>query len=104
MGEGLFAKRDIRRGEIIFAERPLLVAPDSLRYRKVPVSLTSLQKGLKHSGFESFLEAAVARLPPESQADFRALQNVYAADKCGPVLGTVRTNNRVVQSAHLRLI
>ena len=26
MGEGVFAKRDIKQGEIIFAERPLLAA------------------------------------------------------------------------------
>ena len=42
---------------------------------------------IKPSDFESLLEAAIARLPPESQADYRALQNPYTGDMCGPQIG-----------------
>jgi len=68
MGEGVFAKRDITRGEFVFAERPLLVFPDR------PGS----------GRFDDLLEAAIARLSPEKQADFRALAHV------------VRLPNRVI--------
>jgi hypothetical protein len=81
MGQGLFAKNDIKRGEIIFAERPLLVFPD------LPLS----QKNL--SGFEMLLEAAIARLSPESQADFRALHNNYTSDQYTPLRGIGTSNN-----------
>jgi len=80
MGEGLFAKRDIIRGEIIFAERPLLVLPE-------------LPRGSSGQGPDSLIEAAIAHLPPESQAAFRALSNDYTPDQCGPLLGIARTNN-----------
>lgn len=78
MGEGLFAKRDIKRGEIIFAERPLLVTPDPcLSQSNYPI-------------FEAFLEAAITLLPPESQADFRALHNNH---QCSSLTGIMKTNN-----------
>jgi len=93
MEEGVFAKRDIRRGEIIFAERPLLVMPDP--QPSPQAALLNLyqiqQKG--RSGFECLLEAAIARLPPESQADLRALRNVHTADQCSPLVGIAKTNN-----------
>jgi hypothetical protein len=93
MGEGVFAKRDIMRGEIVFAERPLLVTPD----KPFPqaATLLELEEVLqkKQSRFETLLEAAISRLPPESQADFKALGNVYPDDQCGPLLGIVKTNN-----------
>jgi hypothetical protein len=49
MGEGLFAKHDIKRGEIIFAERPLLVIPELMNF----------------SGFEAFLEAGWFKSPSQ---------------------------------------
>ena len=91
MGEGLFAKRDISRGEIIFAERPLLVTHEFSQGATLLDLFGPQQK--MHSGYECLLEAAIARLPPENQADFKALQNGYTADQCGPLLGRVRTDN-----------
>ena len=94
MGEGVFAKRDIMRGEIIFSERPLLVFPE-LQPSSQGSTLLEFYKAQqkKQSGFESLVEAAIAHLPPESQADFRALHNAHPPDQCGPLVGIVRTNN-----------
>lgn len=85
MGMGVFAKHDIERGEIILAERPLLVIPENI-------------VGATPSEFESLLEAAVGRLSPESQADFKELQNSFSSDQCAgrPLLGIVKTNNYTI--------
>ena len=95
-GQGLFAKRDIKRGELILAERPLLVAPVrtlALRKSAIPNNYTKLQiRQMTDSQVESLLEAAIARLPPESQADFKALHNAHTDDLGCPLLGIVVTN------------
>jgi len=88
MGLGLFAKRDIKRGDLILAERPLLVAPLGMR---------ALQSATQISEFivsESLLEAAIAHLPSESQADYKALHNVHLGDLNlgGHLLGIALTN------------
>jgi hypothetical protein len=92
MGMGVFAKRDIVRGEIIFSERPLLVIPDNIKQLRQGDALGHSHQ-ITLSEYESLLEAAVASLPPENQAGYRPLQNNYTSDKCGPLLGIVRTNN-----------
>ena len=95
MGQGVFAKHDIRRGEIIFAERPLLVLPEVHKQKSLSSILLNLSVSQQNwdSEFERLLEAAIAHLPPESQSDFRALRNVYTRDQCGPLLGITRNNN-----------
>lgn len=96
MEMGVFAKRDIRRGEIIFAERPLLVVPDSLNSVSQDAKLLELDRVQqeKRPGFATLLEAAVARLPSESQADLRALHTAHTlANDKEPLLGILRTNN-----------
>ena len=96
MGEGLFAKHDIKRGEIIFAERPLLVLPELKSRASLEATIFNLTIGRqekKEPGFEGLIEAAISRLPPASQADFKALHNGYTSDQCGPLVGRVRTNN-----------
>ena len=94
MGAGVFAKRDIKQGEIIFAERPLLTAANKIMPFSQGATLDRHgAQEIKPSDFESLFEAAIARLPPESQADDRALRNPYPGDMCGPLFVILRTNN-----------
>jgi hypothetical protein len=63
-------------------ERSSLLTPLVFAYDKIRPSVT-------HPEFESLLEAAIARVPPESQAGYRALQNAHTSDKC-PLVGIVK--------------
>ena len=95
MGQGVFAKRDIKRGELVLAERPLLVTPRTIM---VPNGTsrdhyTDEQRSqITMFEFERVLEATIGRFPPEIQADFRALHNSHTGDGSGPLLGITRTN------------
>ena len=97
MGAGLFAKRDIKRGEIFLAERPLLVAP--VRIGKVQQSDQYTESQLQKmwmSEFEMLLECAVGHFPNQSQADFRALHNAHTINGSGPLFGIVRSNSYTI--------
>jgi len=90
MGLGLFAKCDIKRGDLILAERPLLVAPFGMRALQsaIPTQISDFMVS------ESWLEAAIAHLPPESQADYKSLHNVHLGNLNlgGHLLGIALTN------------
>lgn len=96
MGQGLFAKHNITRGDLIFAERPLLVAPRAItgwsKSVNPDVHTEHQIKQIVMLEFETLLECTVARLSSESQADFRALKNAHTGDGSGPLLGIIRTN------------
>ncbi|KAF4612614.1 hypothetical protein D9613_011828 [Agrocybe pediades] len=96
MGLGCFATRAIEAGEIIFAERPLLVVPRSCRL--VNSSQIVARYGI-HQGnlifmaeWEKVLEVVVARMTEENRTAFMALANNHKEDGSGPILGIVRTN------------
>jgi hypothetical protein len=93
MGKGLFAKRDIKRGDLIFAERPLLVSPNKM-VMILPDAISDPQQKMRETllQVERTLEFAIGRLPPESQADYKALQNVRT-DGSGPLYGVMMTNS-----------
>lgn len=96
MGQGLFAKHDLKRGDLILAERPLIVAPRALLRLtgNLPEHYTLQQTmQISKTEFEYFLRAAFDRLPPESQADFKALHNAHTGDGSGPLFGIMRTNS-----------
>jgi hypothetical protein len=97
MGQGVFATRDIPMGEIIFAERPLLVAPRSL----VPAKDMYFELGAHNIADyakivmferEKQLEAAVGRMDPDNKARFMALMNSHLEDGSGPIHGIIQTN------------
>ncbi|KAF9553766.1 SET domain-containing protein [Agrocybe pediades] len=67
MGMGVFATRDIAAGELIFAERPLLVAPRDIGWM---VGMPELR----------------------DKYTFLALANNHQEDGSGPLLGIIRTN------------
>ena len=96
MGQRISAKCDIKRGELILAERPLLVYPRNISPLESAIMdhyTVAQQKQVTMFEFEKVLETAFSRYPPESQADFRALHNSHTGDGSGPLFGIARTNN-----------
>ena len=95
MGLGVFATRDIPMGQIIFAERPLIVSPCGL----IPIgdinpqdySREDYQKIMLYEG-EQLLEVAARRMEPERRAKLMALMNSHLEDGSGPIRGIIRTN------------
>ncbi|KAJ7641066.1 SET domain-containing protein [Roridomyces roridus] len=78
-GLGVFASRVIEAGELIFSERPLLVAAQWL-----PTS--SLDQ------FEDILAVGVKQIGDEDKAAYMALMNSHLEDGSGPLTGIFRTN------------
>ena len=99
MGLGVFATRDIKMGELIFAERPLLVSPRS----NIGVNVGSLEQydwktqiAIAMMEWEKTLEIAVGRMEPEDRKAFMELANSHKEDGSGPILGIIRTNGFMV--------
>ncbi|KAF8870749.1 hypothetical protein CPB84DRAFT_829058 [Gymnopilus junonius] len=105
-GLGVFATKDIQMGELIFAERPLLVVP---RGNHKVVQMLNLDLDLdlaldlddeKHKEmvmleWEKQLEVAVGRMLKKDREAFMELANSHTGeqgDGSGPILGIVRTN------------
>ena len=92
MGKGVFATRDIPMGEIIFAERPLIVTPHGVL---APSSEHNLAKYTKMAMLhrEQQLEVAVGKMGPKRRAQLLALSNCHSQDGEGTLNGIVRTNS-----------
>jgi hypothetical protein len=95
MGLGVFATRDIKMDELIFAERPLLVSPRS----NTGFSIENLQQydlktqmAIAMMEWEKTLEAAVGRMESAARKAFMELANSHKHDGSGPILGIIRTN------------
>ncbi|THV07611.1 SET domain-containing protein [Dendrothele bispora CBS 962.96] len=92
-GMGMFATRDIEYGELILAERPLLVVPAAFTMITVPLHFTEAQR---HQAVlnqtEQMLEKIVDRMPEETKQAYQQLYNCHKEDGSGPLFGIVRTN------------
>ncbi|KAF5365332.1 hypothetical protein D9758_005411 [Tetrapyrgos nigripes] len=90
----MFATRDIRWGDLVLAERPLIVTPRAWRPTgPIPKQFTPKQRQQAlNMQIEKLLEFLMTRLPEESQAAFKALSNCHKEDGSGPLGGIVRTN------------
>ena len=103
MGKGVFATRDIRMGDIIFAERPLVITPhvispplSEMMRRDEELSKYSVEEMFKVFLFEKELqmEVAVGRMDPERREKFLALTSTgaHTEDGSGPLCGIMHTN------------
>jgi hypothetical protein len=97
MGKGVFATRDIKFGELIFAERPLLVVPANFNVSGIdPNSVHYSMEQHKHmimAEWEKKLNIVVEeRMTEEDRKAFKELQNSHTEDGSPPILGVVRTN------------
>ncbi|KAF5376403.1 hypothetical protein D9615_008618 [Tricholomella constricta] len=96
-GIGMFATRNIKMGDLIVSERPLLVSPSAL-----PPLIPNFPKGFKPTflqftqgrmaEYEKTLEICLGRMLPENRAAFLALHNSHTEDGSGPIFGRIRTN------------
>ena len=101
MGQGVFAKRNIKCGELIFSERPLLVAPTWLGggtrtgdvARKFAKYTPDQVRQVLIFEFEKVLDTAVQRMGEKGKASFMSLFNSHTADGSGPLFGIMRTNS-----------
>lgn len=102
MGKGVFATRPINFGELIFAERPLLVVPANSNIAGVnpPAHYTlEQQKRVVMMEWEKKLEIMVEkRMEEKDRKDFQDLQNSHTEDGSGPILGIIRTHKWVWDS------
>ncbi|KAF9532763.1 hypothetical protein CPB83DRAFT_880434 [Crepidotus variabilis] len=96
MGFGLFTSCDIMRGELIFAERPLLVSPRGFPTLDVPGYTQEQQRQLSMLQFEAHLKIALGRMSASKQKAFMALANNHTEDGSGPILGIIRTNGYMI--------
>lgn len=85
-GEGMIAARDIKRGETIIIERPLLI---------IPIAAV----GIRWEEFESIIETLIDGLDEDDRRRYMALKNCKPATVCGPLVGRARTNGL---QAHFR--
>ena len=100
MGQGVFAKRYIKCGELIFSERPLLMAPNWLggdsRMLELYRQYTPDQaRQVLMFEFEKVLDIAVQRMGEKEKAAFMSLCNSHTADGSGDLFGIMRTNSFV---------
>ena len=93
MGQGIFAKHNIKSGELIFSERPLLVAPNWVLPVDLKTQYTLDQwKQVMKFEEEKALEGAVQRMNATDRALYMALHNSHTTDGSGPLMGIMRTN------------
>lgn len=95
-GLGMYATQDIRAGDLIVAERPLLIAPRSVstaRDGEIPEHLTmhQIHQVVIHDT-EQVYSVLLERLDPDRKNAFMKLANSHRSDGSGPILGRVRTN------------
>ncbi|KAF9024825.1 SET domain-containing protein [Hymenopellis radicata] len=91
-GLGMFAARPLEAGDLIFAERAIIIVPNG---QAQPVASHLKGKDLLRAFFletEKTLEIAYERLLPELQERYMALSNCHENDGSGPILGRLRTN------------
>ncbi len=99
MGLGIFAKRNIKRGELIFSERPLLVSTPAMATSEIPQNFTPKQhRQIIMADFERTLEAALGRMTNDDQASYRTLPNSHQDDGSGPLYGIMRTNGYALRN------
>lgn len=98
MGLGVFATRDMKAGELIVAERPLVV---------VPADITDFAIGFEEDGetekaqailhvWEEAYQMLVDRLSPENRDAFLGFTNSHTEDGSGRITGIIQTNGYAV--------
>ena len=100
-GVGVFATRDIKAGELVLSERPLLVTPKSTMGLAMQLNDVmneqnydlETRKAILAMEWEKYLTVAVDRMLPEDKEEFMKLANCHQHDDDGPISGIVRTNS-----------
>ncbi|KAL1686709.1 hypothetical protein GGG16DRAFT_117637 [Schizophyllum commune] len=103
-GLGVFATRDIKPGELIIAERPLLVVPIAVpSVENIPAYFSMEQVvQARLAEWEKALDILVGRMLPDRREAFMKLANSHTTDGSGPILGRIRTNGIAASGLHYR--
>jgi hypothetical protein len=94
MGLGMFAGKNLNAGDLILAERPLMVVPMILPMPvNFPPELNAEQKvqAYLHEAGKT-LKRVFDRMTPSDQKSFLALSNAHTAGGNNEMFGIVRTN------------
>ncbi|KAF7289264.1 Aldehyde dehydrogenase [Mycena indigotica] len=91
-GLGLFSTCDIKQGEVILYERPLLIVPMAIP-SSAPKHFSQTQL-IQHSlnELERYYKVAVDRMTEQRRAAFMSLHDCHTKDGSGPIVGRIRTN------------
>lgn len=91
---GMTATRNLKMGDLVYAERPLLMAYHGTRVSaELPPNTTREQMiQVAIQEWEELLKISFDRMLPERQAAYLALANSHTEDGSGPILGVIRTN------------
>ncbi|KAF9474385.1 SET domain-containing protein [Pholiota conissans] len=93
MGMGVFATRDIKMGELVFAERPLFGGPKNINMLSLEVPGSGfLAQKLVLDEYEKLLELCVERMSEANRTGYTGLTNSHKEDGSGPLTGISRTN------------
>ncbi|KAL0573394.1 hypothetical protein V5O48_008568 [Marasmius crinis-equi] len=93
-GLGMFASRDIKQGEVILAERPIVVVPSPITYPwraqdESRYTATQIQLALNLE-FENVIESLVARSGPQAKEAILGL--VHCRPEMGELWGRLQSN------------
>ncbi|TFK96473.1 hypothetical protein BDV98DRAFT_575992 [Pterulicium gracile] len=96
-GLGILAMRDVQGGQLVLAERPLVICPlvlPSQEYIKSMPDHFTIEDYLIAAlqGNERFMEVSFSTMPAEKKPAFLALHSAHTADGSGPIVGRLRTN------------
>ncbi|KAL1713337.1 hypothetical protein EV715DRAFT_296216 [Schizophyllum commune] len=98
-GLGMIATRDLQTGDLIVAERPLVMAPKGIQISKEEfpdgVSAMATVKEYMEARMiasERHFETLLSRMTPERRAAYEGLVNRHEGDGSGPHEGRFRTN------------
>jgi hypothetical protein len=91
-GLGVFALEPIEKGDLIFAERPIIVCPSLLGtlVRSDATPEMAIASYLAQS--EAIVESLLLRQAPEKVKAYMELTNCHETDGSGPKYGIMRTN------------
>ncbi|KAJ6448907.1 hypothetical protein C8R45DRAFT_1131511 [Mycena sanguinolenta] len=95
-GMGLFSTRDLKMGDLILCERPLLVSPCVVPTDPDPSLTDEMSRQYILDMSEEYYAIAVGRMWPKDKVAFMALANSHTEDGSGPCSGIIRTNGLVI--------
>lgn len=94
-GLGIFSTQNLEMGDLVFAERPMLLIASTWRV-KIGTETEFTPDMLRRAELqerEKVLRMCFERMPTENQEEFMLLHNSHRYDGSGPLGGIVRTNS-----------
>ncbi|KAJ7199506.1 hypothetical protein B0H12DRAFT_1081385 [Mycena haematopus] len=91
-GMGAYSTRDLKTGDLILCERPLIISARGVPVPRMPNFTDEMYFQHSLNVFEKHCAIVVDRMRPEDKAAFMALANSHTKDGSGPCMGIMRTN------------